>query len=273
VDTTTTTTTTTTAASSYAADADVTAPPPAADADADADGEKDADVDGEADADADAAAGGEGKTVGKEDAMDVDDAHEHDGADGVDAETRMAASPGRGGVQQQHTGQLQLEQHTEHLQQQHTADEATTRLRGRFVRRYRWGMLDVLDERHLDFVALRGAVMGWRKVRERRESLSFFLTCGDARAGAQDIHERLSLRAVQGGVTALRAARGPGRRRVPRGLRGHGRARRGTFSRAGASAAAPPPRARARQPHGHECHAAPLAPAHDAAAPTPHEPG
>jgi hypothetical protein len=66
-------------------------------------------------------------------------------------------------------------------------------------------------------VALRGAVMGWRKVRERRENLSFFLTCADARAGAQDIHERLSLRAVQGGVAALRAARGPGRRRVPVG--------------------------------------------------------
>jgi hypothetical protein len=68
--------------------------------------------------------------------------------------TSVAASPGGGGVQQQHTGQVQLQQHTEHLQQQHTTDEATTRLRGRFVRRYRWGMLDVLDERHSDFVAL-----------------------------------------------------------------------------------------------------------------------
>lgn len=37
-------------------------------------------------------------------------------------------------------------------------------LRGRFVKRYRWGALDGLNRRHSDFVPLRKAVMRWRKV-------------------------------------------------------------------------------------------------------------
>ena len=113
-----------------------------------------------------------------------------------------------------------------------------------FTRRYRWGMLDALDARHSDFGALRRSVMGWRKVRSflillstivrffsyipchpwfifRHFSGSIFLHLILTRClspiflwsivlhhtGTQNVHERLSLRAVQGGVTPCCAAR------------------------------------------------------------------
>lgn len=44
-------------------------------------------------------------------------------------------------------------------------DSPLDKLKGRFIRRFRWGVLDALDQRHSDYVALCRAVMGWRKVK------------------------------------------------------------------------------------------------------------
>ena len=71
------------------------------------------------------------------------------------------------------------------------AESRLESLKGRFVRRYRWGVLDALDARHSDFSALRRAVMGWRKVPCLAKG-----SCSDTDthgAGSQDIHAHVSL--------------------------------------------------------------------------------
>ncbi|KAL1738921.1 hypothetical protein HDZ31DRAFT_69484 [Schizophyllum fasciatum] len=86
-------------------------------------------------------------------------------------------------------------------------------LKGVFVRRYRWGVVDVLDPRHCDFALMRTAVLG-NPLQAQRRSLGQARRRGTRvltiRPAPQDAHEGGLVREVPGRAAACAARHGVG---------------------------------------------------------------